>query len=248
MRCYATQLRVVLLGLERSGKSSWVRALRPAAARGPAPPPTTQARVERVVVRTQSSGAFTLRCTDLPGGAEAAADEWPRHFAGAHAVVFVLDAADALRVQEAQDALDRRVPQHSRCSACNSFRQRLTTHAARCRRALAHPQLAGLPLLLLANKCDVAGAMSAHQADEALEPGACSGESREWAVLACSAATGQGLQSGVDWLVEAAIRAMAKRGAKDPGAASEAPALPPKPLPALPPDADEPRSSAGGDA
>ena len=103
------QLRVVLLGLERSGKSSWVHALRPAAERGPAPPPTAQARVERVVVRTQSNGAFKLRCTDLPGGAEAAADEWPRHFAGAHAVVFVLDAADALRVQEAQDALDRRV-------------------------------------------------------------------------------------------------------------------------------------------
>ena len=90
--------------------------------------------------------------------------------------------------------------------------------------------------------------MSAHQADEALEPGACSGDSREWAVLACSAATGQGLQSGVDWLVEAAIRAMAKRGAKGPAASEAPPALPPKPLPALPPDADEPRSSSGGEA
>ena len=77
--------------------------------------------------------------------------------------------------------------------------------------------------------------MSAHQADEALEPGACSGDSREWVVLACSAATGQGLQSGVDWLVDAALRAVAKRAARGAGAAP--PALPAKPLPTLPPDA-----------
>lgn len=68
-----------------------------------------------------------------------------------------------------------------------------------------------MPLLLLANKADVAGAMSAHQADEALEPGASPGVAREWAVLACSAASGEGVQAGVDWLVAAAQRAAAKR-------------------------------------
>ena len=118
--CYRVraQLRVVLLGLERSGKTSWLQALQRAGA--PAPSPTPLARVERVVVRTPA-GAFKLRCTDLPGGAEAAADTWPRHFAGAHAVVFVLDAADAVRVQEAQDALDRCgpfAPPQPRCG-CN---------------------------------------------------------------------------------------------------------------------------------
>lgn len=108
------QLRVLLLGLERSGKSSWVQALQPPAARaaGP-PPPTRDALVQRVFVHTPS-GAFKLRCTDLPGGAEAAAALWPRHYAGAHALVFVLDAADALRVQAAQDALDTCAPPASR--------------------------------------------------------------------------------------------------------------------------------------
>ena len=106
------QLRVLVLGLERSGKSTWLRALSPGAGHGPAPPPTTAPRVKRVVVRTPL-GAFKLRCTDLPGGAEAAADLWPRHFPGAHALVFVLDAADALRVQAAQDALDRCAPARS---------------------------------------------------------------------------------------------------------------------------------------
>ena len=77
--------------------------------------------------------------------------------------------------------------------------------------------------------------MSAHQADVALDPGACSGEAREWVVLPCSAATGQGLHSGVDWLVDAALRAVAKRAR----GASAPPGTPPfaKPLPALPPDA-----------
>ena len=118
------------------------------------------------------------------------------------------------------------------------------TAPARRRSALAHPQLAGLPLLLLVNKSDVAGAMSAHQADEALEPGGSCGESREFAVLACSAATGEGVQAGVEWLVAAAKRAVAKRGAAKSAAAPQ----PAPPQAAPEPEADaaaQPRSSGG---
>jgi hypothetical protein len=83
--------------------------------------------------------------------------------------------------------------------------------------------------------------MSAHQADEALEAGASPGQAREWACLACSGASGEGVQAGVEWLVAAAKRAAAvKRGkAKQPAAAPAA-----EPEPAL--EAEQPRSSSGG--
>ena len=70
-----------------------------------------------------------------------------------------------------------------------------------------------MPLLLLANKCDVAAAMSAHQAEEALEPATSCGGAREWACLSCSGASGVGVQAGVEWLVAAARRAVAARKA-----------------------------------
>jgi hypothetical protein len=84
--------------------------------------------------------------------------------------------------------------------------------------------------------------MSAHQADEALEAGASPGEAREWACLACSGASGEGVQAGVEWLVAAAKRAVAvRRGkAKQPAApAQQAAAAEPAPE-------AEPRSSGGG--
>jgi hypothetical protein len=88
--------------------------------------------------------------------------------------------------------------------------------------------------------------MSAHQADEALETGASPGEAREWACLACSGASGEGVQAGVEWLVAAAKRAVAvRRGkAKQPAAPAQqavlaAPAAEPAPE-------AEPRSSGGG--
>ena len=132
-RYLIAQLRVLVLGLERSGKSTWLRALAPGAGRGPAPPPTVAPRVERVVVRTPQ-GAFKLRCTDLPGGAEDAADLWPRHFPGAHALVFVLDAADALRVQAAQDALDRCALQCAHAPVSRDPRIDRSTRSARAAR------------------------------------------------------------------------------------------------------------------
>ena len=74
-----------------------------------------------------------LRLYDVGGGARIRA-LWPAFYADVHALIFVVDASDAPRLREA---------------------------AAELRRALAHPCVVGKPLLILATKQDVAGALGA---------------------------------------------------------------------------------------
>jgi hypothetical protein len=103
------QVRVVVLGLDKAGKSSVLNALKPAGARAQrvAPTPAAGAATERLLVRTPH-GAFKLVALDVSGDQAHAERLWPPHYGAAQGVVWVVDATDALRAQMAQDALDRR--------------------------------------------------------------------------------------------------------------------------------------------
>ena len=64
-----------------------------------------------------------------------------------------------------------------------------------------HAQLAGATLLVLANKQDIAGALSLDALAEALGLAQLAGRGRHARVVACSAVTGDGLLAAFDWLV-----------------------------------------------
>lgn len=101
------------------------------------------------------------------------------------AIVFVVDAADHGRIDEAREEL-RRVASYA------------DTHSTECER------LAG-PLLVVANKSDLENAMPVPELERALGL-------REWnltrtyRVLSASAATGDGVKRSFDWLVESILR------------------------------------------
>lgn len=69
---------------------------------------------------------------------------------------------------------------------------------------LQQERLAGATLLILANKQDVDGALSAEQIAQVLQLHANSEhcKNRHWNILACSAVTGDGLKGGMDWIVD----------------------------------------------
>lgn len=76
-----------------------------------------------------------------------------------------------------------------------------------CRKELSdlleQEKLAGASLLILANKQDVRGALTADEIADAL--GLRDGSSfknRHWSIRGCSAVTGEGLVGGMDWLVD----------------------------------------------
>jgi ADP-ribosylation factor-like protein 2 len=77
---------------------------------------------------------------------------------------------------------------------------RMVDMAAELDRILQHERLLGATLLLLANKQDVPGALTAESLAKLLPDRA--KERRHWKVFACSAVTGEGLVEAMDWMVD----------------------------------------------
>ena len=80
---------------------------------------------------------------------------------------------------------------------------------------LGETNLAGVPLLVYANKQDL---LNAHTEAEIVTSLNLQGvKGRQWSVQQCSAKSGEGLQDGMEWLIE-----QINKGAAEGGAASSA--------------------------
>ena len=64
---------------------------------------------------------------------------------------------------------------------------------------LKNEELAGVPLLIFANKQDLVSALESDEIVETL----CLGDitNRQWTIMACSAKNGDGLSEGLEWIV-----------------------------------------------
>ncbi|KFQ24054.1 ADP-ribosylation factor-like 11, partial [Merops nubicus] len=113
-------------------------------------------------LQTPCGVSFTL--WDV-GGQGSLRASWPDYLEDTNALIFVLDSTDTARLPEALAALEE---------------------------ALSHPSVAGVPVLLLANKQEAPGALAPTELEERLRQGRLGG--RRWVLQGCSAHTGQGLQ------------------------------------------------------
>ena len=96
---------------------------------------------------------------------------WQHYFDNSQGVMFVVDSADRDRIDEVKETLDR---------------------------LMCDESLAGVPLLVFANKQDLPQAMSVPELTERLHLSAI--RDRQWFVQAAQATTGHGLFEGMDWL------------------------------------------------
>ncbi|XP_049880352.1 probable metabolite transport protein CsbC, partial [Pectinophora gossypiella] len=162
------EAHVLVLGLDHAGKTALLRALRPP---DPAHHASTQPDAPAQPERFQSGGV-TFSAWDAAGAARHRA-LWERHYRTAHAIIFVVDAADHLRLVVAREELEL---------------------------ALAHPELSArrLPLLVCANKCDEPRALPPHHVAAAL--GLERVVDKPWHICATSAVSGAGLADGLGWL------------------------------------------------
>ena len=80
-------------------------------------------------------------------------------------------------------------------------RARLQDCKAELQVLLQQERLAGASLLVFANKQDIDGALTAEEIREELGLDQISATKRHWRIEGCSAFTGAGLASGVDWLI-----------------------------------------------
>jgi ADP-ribosylation factor-like protein 2 len=145
------------------------------------------------------------------GGQKTLRAYWRNYYEATDGLVWVVDAADAARLPDCAAELRALLAEEkARARSTTLTRRRKRAPAAfdsrvRVPRALTPPprvsQLAGASLLVLANKQDIAGALSLEALGAALGLGELAGRTRHARVVACSAVTGDGLLAGFDWLV-----------------------------------------------
>jgi len=115
---------------------------------------------------------FKLNVWDI-GGQRAIRPFWRNYFERTDALIYVIDSADRRRLDETGEELYG---------------------------LLDEEKLAGVPLLVFANKQDLINAVPA--AEVAQELDLMRLKDRPWQVLPCSAKTGDGLNGGFEWLMK----------------------------------------------
>lgn len=108
------------------------------------------------------------------GGQGNMRDHWPNFYQNAGAIVFVVDSADQERLNEAQRELER---------------------------TLRNDELRGRPLILLANKQDVDGALNVTEMKDRFNMRKI-GQERDCFVQPCSASTGFGVEEAFKRVVQ----------------------------------------------
>ncbi len=120
------------------------------------------------------------------GGQSSIRPYWRCYYASTDALVFVVDSADA---------------------------DRTATAAAELAAMLREDELRRVPLLVLANKQDLPGALCDADVSAALELGAV--RDRPWHVESATATSGAGLDAGFDWYADMCLAGSNTQACKD---------------------------------
>ena len=124
-------------------------------------------------VKTMAKDGFKLNVWDV-GGQREIRKFWKNYYYQTEAIIYVIDSSDRKRISE-----------------CGSELSEL----------LGEDELAGLPLLVYANKQDLIQALPAEELAEKLNLMLI--KDRLWCIVACSAKTKEGLIDGLEWLTAA---------------------------------------------
>jgi ADP-ribosylation factor-like protein 3 len=123
-------------------------------------------------IKSLNQDGFKLNAWDI-GGQKAIRTYWSNYFDDTDVLIYVVDSADKKRLEETGIELTQ---------------------------LLEEEKLKGAPVLILANKQDLANAMSAADITEALQLTPI--RDRKWHIQACSALTGDGLHEGMEWAIK----------------------------------------------
>ncbi|XP_055695782.1 ADP-ribosylation factor-like protein 6 [Lutzomyia longipalpis] len=162
------EVHILVVGLNNSGKSTIVNHFKHPDEKSTVTVPTVGFSVEKFQNQGVLFTAFDM------SGAGRYRSLWEHHFKSCHAIVFVIDSSDRMRLVVVKDELD------------------ILTH---------HPEIAHrkVPILFFANKMDCPDALSSVKIAAAL--GLEKIKDKPWHISSSNALTGEGLQDGVQWLV-----------------------------------------------
>ncbi|CAG8484389.1 5879_t:CDS:2 [Diversispora eburnea] len=144
------EIRLLVLGLDNAGKTTILKRL----------------NGEDINTISPTLG-FNIKTLEHNGS------YWRNYFEQTDGVIWVIDSADRMRMEDCKREL---------------------------KALLQEERLAGASLLLFANKQDLPGALADIHIREKLELDSI--VTHHWAIQACSAVTGENLLRGMDWVVE----------------------------------------------
>ncbi|CAL1525915.1 unnamed protein product [Lymnaea stagnalis] len=123
-------------------------------------------------IKSVQSKGFKLNVWDI-GGQRRIRPYWRNYFENTDLLIYVIDSADRKRFEETGEELTE---------------------------LLEEEKLAGVPVLIFANKQDLLTAARASEIAEGLNLNSI--RDREWQIQACSAVSGEGIKEGVEWMTK----------------------------------------------
>lgn len=165
---------IAILGLDNAGKTTLLERIKATYNKGvrTIAPERINPTVGLNIGKIEVGPSVRLNFWDL-GGQKALRKLWQKYYAESHAIMFVVDAADPERIEEAKDAFE---------SIINSS------------------ELSGVPLLMLANKSDRPDAISASALKQLFTDLAMNLGARDSRVISVSGLKGEGVRDAIDWL------------------------------------------------
>ncbi|KAI8885540.1 ARF/SAR superfamily [Backusella circina FSU 941] len=164
---------VLIIGLDNAGKTTLLERIKSIfmGVAGLAPDkiaPTVGLNIGRVDIKSSRINFWDL------GGQKELHSIWERYYSECHAIVFVVDSTDPVRLEECRDTFERMI---------------------------TNDAVEGVPVLMLANKQDVPGALRVEEVKEVFNKIAVKLGARDSRVLPVSALEGNGVEEAIDWLV-----------------------------------------------
>ncbi|GFE55792.1 ADP-ribosylation factor 2 [Babesia ovis] len=159
------EIRVLMLGLDNAGKTTILKRLNG----------EDISHVEPTLgfnIKTLEHNGYHVNVWDV-GGQKTIRSFWRNYFENTDALVWVVDSADTLRLEDSRKEIET---------------------------ILNQDQMSQCTLLVFANKQDVPGALSVQEIQEQLGLQQVTNE-RSWRIHGCSGVSGEGIVEGIEWLV-----------------------------------------------
>lgn len=179
---------VLILGLDNAGKTTFLEAAKTKFKKNYKPMHHSKitTTVGLNIGQIDVSG-IRMNFWDL-GGQKELQCLWDKYYAESHGVIYIIDSSDREHMPASKETFDRVISSES---------------------------LAGVPLLVLANKQDVAECMGVREVKPVFNRNAHLIGRRDCMVMPVSALTGDGVEEGIRWLAECVKRNCDLRPARE---------------------------------
>ncbi|KAL1928154.1 hypothetical protein VTP01DRAFT_3070 [Rhizomucor pusillus] len=164
---------VLIIGLDNAGKTTLLERIKTIFLGVAGLPPERIAPTVGLNIGRVDIRSSRITFWDL-GGQRDLHSIWERYYPECHGIVFVVDATDEKRLEECKDTFEKMI---------------------------TNEEVEGVPVLMLANKQDVEGALRVEQIKEVFNKIAVKLGARDSRVLPVSALEGDGVREAVDWLI-----------------------------------------------